>query len=122
MKKLIAVLTLFFAFAFSANAQDDKKMDAVNAAKLDAVKMSEALKLDGQQQEQFINLFVMKHQTLNDPSIPDAKKKEMSYVVEAKIRATLNADQTKALDSDPALLAQLTGPAPAPKKDAPKKK
>jgi hypothetical protein len=109
MKKLIAVLTLFLAFAFNANAQEDKKMDAVNAAKLDAVKMSQSLNLTAEQQDQFVNLFVMKHQAMSDATATDAKKKEITQVMDAKIRATLTSEQMAKLDADPALLAQLTG-------------
>jgi hypothetical protein len=118
MKKLIAVLTLFLAFAFNANAQENKKMDALNAAKLDAVKMSESLNLTAEQQDQFISLFVMKHQTMNDPAATAEKKKEVTKIMDAKIRATLTAEQIQKLDANPALLATLTGTdkLPAPKK------
>lgn len=120
MKKLIAVVTLFFAFAFGANAQEDAKMAAVKAAKADAVKMSETLKLTPDQQTNFVNLFVMKHQTMNDATVPEAKKKEMVRVMDAKIRATLTGEQMQKLDSDPALLSELTG-ADKIKKDTSKK-
>jgi len=109
MKKLVAVVTLFLAFAVGANAQEDKKMDAVNAAKADAVKMTEKLNLTPDQQSAFVNLFVMKHQMMNDASATDAKKKEITEVMNAKIRATLTPDQNQALDNNPELLASLTG-------------
>jgi len=109
MKKLIAVVTLFFAFAVGANAQEDKKMDAVNAAKADAVKMTEKLNLTPDQQSAFVNLFVMKHQMMNDTNATDAKKKEVTEVMNAKIRATLTPDQNQTLDNNPELLATLTG-------------
>lgn len=109
MKKLIAVVTLFFAFAVNANAQEDKKMDAVNAAKADAVKMTETLSLSPEQQSSFVNLFVMKHQVMSDVTASDAKKKEVTEVMNAKIRATLTPTQNAALDNNPELLAVLTG-------------
>jgi hypothetical protein len=119
MKKLIAVLTLFLAFAFSANAQQDKKMNPEDAAKLDAVKLSETIGLQGTQQDDFIRLFVMKHRTMNDPATTEAQKKEMSRVVDLKIRASLTPEQMQKLDAHPEVMAKLTGPAteaPAPKK------
>ena len=109
MKKLIAVVTVFFAFAAGANAQEDKKMDAVNAAKADAVKMTEKLSLTADQQSSFVNLFVMKHQMMNDATATDAKKKEITEVMNAKIRATLTPAQNQTLDNNPELLATLTG-------------
>jgi len=109
MKKLVALVTLFLAFAVSANAQEDKNMNAVNAAKADAVKMTEKLSLTPEQQSAFVNLFVMKHQTMNDAGATDAKKKEITEVMNAKIRATLTPAQNQALDNDPELLATLTG-------------
>ena len=108
MKKLVAVVTLFLAFAFSANAQEGKQ-DAVNAAKADAVKMTEKLNLTPDQQSAFVNLFVMKHQMMNDATVNDAKKKEVTEVMNAKIRATLTPAQNQTLDNNPELLAQLTG-------------
>jgi|SRR5690606_3507470 len=109
MKKLIAVVTLFFAVAFSANAQEAKKMDAVSAAKLDATKMAEFLGLSEYETTSFVNLFVMKHNAMNDQSIPAEKKKEITQVMDAKIRATLNGDQMQKLESNPELYSQLTG-------------
>ncbi len=109
MKKLVAVVTLFFAFVAGANAQEAKKMDAVNAAKADAVKMTEKLNLTSEQQSAFVNLFVMKHQMMDDATATEAKKKEITEVMNAKIRATLTPDQNQRLDNDPELLATLTG-------------
>ncbi len=117
MKKLIAVVTLFLGFAFSANAQQDNKLSAENAAKMDAVKLSEAVGLQGTQQENLVQLFVMKYNVMNDPSVTAERKNEMAKVVEAKLRASLNAEQIKKLDADPALLSKMTGATPAtPKK------
>lgn len=116
MKKVIAVVTLFFAFAFSANAQENKKLEPAQAAKLEAYKMSESLNLTSQQQEAFVNLFVMKHQMLNDATVSDAKKKEITEVMNAKIKATLTPEQNAKLDNNPALLAELTGTAELEKK------
>jgi hypothetical protein len=108
MKKIIAILTLILAFTVNANAQD-KKVSNEEAAKMDAVKLSEFLQLKGTQQDDFMRLFQMKYNTLNDPSMSEERKKEMSRVVEAKLRASLTADQLQKLDSNPELLAKFTG-------------
>ncbi len=44
------------------------------------------------------------------------RKAEMTKIVDAKIRASLTPEQLKKLDSDPKLLAILTGPAETSKK------
>ena len=108
MKKLIAVLTLMFAFAISASAQD-KKMSSEEAAKLDAIKMTESLGLQAQQQMDFQRLFMMKHDVMNDPSMSAERKTEMARVVDLKLRASLTPEQLQKLDSNPELLARLTG-------------
>jgi hypothetical protein len=107
MKKLIAVVTLFLAFAFSANAQTDKRF--ANAAKADAVKMSEKLNLTPQQEEAFINLFAKKYELMEDSAADEAKMKQITEIMNAKIRATLTPDQNATLDNNPVLLAELTG-------------
>ena len=116
MKKLIALFTFLFAFGFGAHAQEAQRQAAANAAKADAVKMTEKLHLQGTQQDDFIRLFVMKHMTMDDPNTPEAKKAEMAQVVDAKIRASLTPEQIKILDADPELQAQLSGKTSGKKK------
>ena len=108
MKKFIAVLTLILAFSVNANAQDQKVSNEI-AAKQDAVELAEFLQLKGTQQEDFMRLFQMKYSTLNDPAMSEERKKEMSRVVEAKLRASLTAEQLQKLDANPALVAKFTG-------------
>ena len=108
MKKFIAVLTLFFAFTVAASAQE-KKLNNEEAAKLDAHRLSEYLELKGTQQDDFISLFVMKYQVLNDPSMSAERKTEMSRIVELKVRASLTPEQIKKLEANPALLAKVIG-------------
>src|SRR4051812_42231359 len=121
MKKLFAVLTLFLAFAFSANAQEGKKISAEEAAKIDAVKLSEAVGLQGTQQQDFIRLFVMKHNVMNDATQTPEQKAKMAQVVDGKIRATLNAEQIQKLEANPELMARLTGTSSATPAVTPKK-
>jgi len=108
MKKIIAVLTLLLAFTVSANAQD-RKMNAEEAAKIDAHKMSEYLGLKGTQQDDFVRLFQMKYNTLNDPNLAQERKTEMSRIVELKIRASLTPEQMQKLEANPEMMATLTG-------------
>lgn len=108
MKKFIAVLTLFFAFSIAASAQE-KKLTNEEAAKLDAHRLSEHLELKGTQQDDFVNLFVMKYQVLNDPNLSAERKTEMSRIVELKVRASLTPEQVKKLEANPELMAKITG-------------
>jgi Skp family chaperone for outer membrane proteins len=116
MKKLIALLTLFLAFAFSANAQQDKKASSEEAAKIDTQKLAQVVTLQGTQEADFTRLFIMKHNKLNNVGVTPADKKEISNVMEAKIRATLDGNQMQKLDAKPEVLAALTGADYAPKK------
>ena len=108
MKKIIAVLTLLLAFTIGANAQD-KKVNVEEAAKQDAFKITEFLGLSGTQQDDFVRLFEMKHQTLSDASLSQERKTEMSRIVEMKIRASLTQTQLQKLETNPELMATLTG-------------
>ena len=108
MKKLIALLTFFFAFAITANAQD-RKVSPEEAAKLDAYKMSEVIGLQGTQQDDFIRLFVMKHRVMNDPAMSEERKKETSRIMEMKLQASLTPEQMQKLNANPELYARLTG-------------
>jgi phosphate/sulfate permease len=118
MKKLLAAVALFFAFSIGASAQEAKgtKMSAEEAAKWDALKMTEVLNISASQQNDFARLFTMKHQVMMDESMSAERKAEMTKIVDAKIRASLTPEQLKKLDSDPKLLAILTGPAETSKK------
>ncbi len=114
MKKLIAACFFFFAFVAGAHAQD-YKMAAEESAKLDAIKMAEVLNLPATQQMDFQRLFQMKYEVMNDPQMSAERKKEMTRVVDLKIRASLTAEQIEKLDKNPDLLAKLTGSGTAEK-------
>ncbi|HEX9979665.1 MAG TPA: hypothetical protein VGB50_03775 [Flavobacterium sp.] len=108
MKKLIALLTFFFAFAINANAQD-RKISPEEAAKIDAYKMAQTIGLEGTQQDDFIRLFVMKHRIMSDPSMSEERKKETTKIMEAKLQASLSPEQMQKLTANPELYARLTG-------------
>ena len=108
MKKIVALLSLFFAFALTANAQATKPSPE-EAAKIDAARMAEFLGLKGAQSDEFITLFVLKHQTLSDPKISDLRKSEMSRITEEKIRASLTPEQLRKLEQNPEVFSSLTG-------------
>jgi hypothetical protein len=109
MKKLIAVLTLFLAFTIGANAQESKAKTSDAEARQDTAKLNELVGLTQTQQDDFVPLFNMKYKTLSNPDLSNDRKKEMSRIVEMKIRASLTADQLQKLDAKPTVLAELTG-------------
>jgi len=107
MKKLIALLTLFMAFSFSANAQENKKAQIGDAAKADVATLNAAVGLTETQQKDFLRLFAMKNMRLSDPNVTDQNRAEMAKVVTGKIRASLDSEQIAKLDADPTVIDKL---------------
>ena len=109
MKKLIAVLTLFLAFTINANAQDkNTPTSSLEKGKKEAAELTEYLALDKSINEAFTRLFEQKNSILEDKNLSQERKTELSRVIEAKIRATLDAKQTERLEKNPELLKRLT--------------
>ncbi|MGC4040269.1 MAG: hypothetical protein QM710_05665 [Flavobacterium sp.] len=109
MKKIIAALTLLFAFSINAHAQDKGYVGLTNGekAKKQAAEISEYLGLDQTMQTNFVALFEYKIEVLNDKNATAERKAEMSKVVEAKIRGTLDGNQMDKLEKNPELLKRL---------------
>ena len=118
MKKLIAVLTLLFAFTITANAQNKKaaatapvakeKVSSDAAAKKDVaaliakVTISESLKND------MYTLMVMKHDALSDAKLTAAQKEEVSQKLVRKMLNGLSTEQRIQVEADSVLLNQLS--------------
>lgn len=107
MKKIVAVFAFLLAFSISANAQDQKSIKI--AAEKDAAVLTEYLGLTETQNEDFVRLFVMKHEILTNNTLTDERKNGMSRDVGLKIMASLTADQKSKLESNPELLQSLKG-------------
>jgi len=108
MKKIIALLTLFFAFSLNAAAQDNRAQIETNAKK-DLEALMSVIKVDDNMQKPFFSLFMKKHEGMSAPNTTEAKKREISAVIEAKLRASLNADQTASLEKNKVVFNQLIG-------------
>jgi len=104
MKKFIAILSVFFAFTIASFAQ----ANPAEQAKKDVASLSEAVTLSEQNKATFLELFKKKHEALSKQGLSDDKKKVIYKSIDAKLRGTLNADQMAKIDSNPALLKQLT--------------
>ncbi|ESU19532.1 hypothetical protein FCR2A7T_16870 [Flavobacterium cauense R2A-7] len=112
MKKIIALLALFFAFSVNVSAQDNSVQIEKNA-KSDLEKLMTVITVENDMQMTFFNLFKKKHEGMLDSNATEASRREISRVIEAKLRATLTPQQTASLEKNKTVLAQLVG-APAP--------
>lgn len=118
MKKLIATLTLMFAFTISSNAQDNKLTKAedvletkerasVEKSKKEAEELTAYLGLNDIQNENFYRLFEHKNRMLEDNNLPVERRAEVLKIIEAKIRASLDANQIDKLEKNPKLFKKL---------------
>ena len=107
MKRILFIFTMMLAFGVTAQAQD-KKASAASKARQEAVEMTDFLKLNSTELDSFTRLFQMKHETLENPNINAAKKKEMSVIVEKKIEASLDGNQIEKLRANKTLWEKLT--------------
>lgn len=107
MKKLIAVITLLFAFSINANAQDKKITSGAEKAKKETLELTQFLNLNETESDNFFRLFENKYRTLEQSDLSAERKVELSRIIEAKIRATLDEKQMDKLDKNPELLKKL---------------
>ena len=70
-----------------------ENFDPVLASKKDAKELTNFLSLNETENANFQRLFEMKHNTLQDKNLSQERRTEMSRIMEAKIRATLNEKQ-----------------------------
>lgn len=106
MKKFFYLFVITFCFAISTSAQD-KKLNSKELATADAKELAQLVKLDVAQTENFARLFEMKYNYLNE-NLSEDRKKELTKIIDAKIRATLSGDQMQVLDKNKELLDRLT--------------
>ena len=118
MKKLIAALTLLLAFTISSNAQnkksttaekviEKKEMESVEKSKKDTEELTTYLGLNDTQNKDFYRLFEQKYRTLEDKNLSVERRKEVSRIIEAKIRASLDVNQIDKLEKNPELFKRL---------------
>lgn len=107
MKKLIAVVTLLFAFTISANAQD-KKASIEELAKKDVAALIEKVTISGSFKKDMYTLMVMKHEKLSNASLTPLQREDISKRIAGKILSGLDESQRKQLDADPELLKKIT--------------
>lgn len=106
MKKIIALLTLFFAFTMNVSAQEKANFDQL--AKSDVALLAKTVKLTAQDEVSFTGLFKKKHEVLSTPNLSEERRKIIVKSIDAKLRATLSADNMAKVDANPELLKKLT--------------
>lgn len=118
MKKIIIVVLIMFSFSQSVNAQINKKtvvaetkkdviLTPEQAAKKDALAISEFLGLDENMKIAFAGLFEMKHNIMQSSSETTDSRREMSRIVSFKIEASIDSNQLEKLKANTALYDQL---------------
>jgi hypothetical protein len=118
MKKIIIASFLMFSFSITINAQSKKKtvvavtkevvsLTPEQAAKKDAVAISEFLGLDENLRTAFTGLFEMKHNVMQSNTETFESRKEMSRIVGLKIEATIDSNQLEKLRANTVLYNQL---------------
>ncbi len=110
MKKIFAVLTLLLAFSISANAQEKSGyvgMDAAAKGKKQAAELSEYLGLNDTMNQNFAMLFEQKFIVFDDKNVTPERRAEVTRVIDAKIRGTLDQNQIERLEKNPELLQKL---------------
>jgi len=107
MRKLIAVVTMVFAFTISAQAQDKKVSNFNDAAQKDVAALIAKITVEQSFKQDMYTLMVMKHEMLAKAKTP-AEKQKISADVEHKILAGVSKEQRKTLTNDPQLLKQLS--------------
>lgn len=107
MKKIIAIVTLFFAFSIGANAQE-KKVSSADAAKKDVAALTAKIKIDPTLQADLTTLMTDKHNAFSNPAMTEMEKANLSKHTLRKIMSALTEEQRNVLNSNPELLKQLT--------------
>lgn len=104
MKKLIAVIALFFAFTIGAFAQES---NAETLAKKDATELTSVLKLNNEVSERVYQIFITKHKTLAlNPSEDD--KKVLFKNIRKEIKDMLTHEQLVLLENNSKVFNNLT--------------
>jgi hypothetical protein len=108
MKKALLIFVLLFTFSLSANAQAEKKglpekkqLSIQEKAKINLTDLTSLVKIEDPSMETaLMQLFVSKYKMITSENITEAEKKEVSNLIDAKLRATLNDELIKKLETE----------------------
>ena len=107
MKKIIAIVFLFFAFSVAANAQD-KKVSSAELAKKDITALITKIKINPTLQADLTTLMISKHDALSNPELSEIEKANVSKHTDRKIMSGLSEEQRNELLKYPDLVKQLS--------------
>lgn len=106
MKKILAILVLFFAFSLSTYAQEERKEELVVLAKKDSKDVVSFLELGDKDQVDFYNLFYYKYDEQSRTS-SEERKKVLSNIITKKLEASLTPDKFEKLKKNTALFERV---------------
>jgi len=104
MKKLFAVIALFFAFTIGASAQESK---VETLAKKDATELTSVLKLNNEVSERVYQIFIHKHKSLAVNPTED-EKKDLFKRIRKEIKEMLTHEQLVLLENNSKVFNNLT--------------
>lgn len=109
MKKIFAILALFLAFTFSANAQESKpNVDATVAANSDFEALNSFMTVDPSLKPKLIQIFKTKHEGLALPNIDGNERKGYMGNAARGLSQVLSKDQMQKLYANNELFDKLT--------------
>ena len=99
MKKILSIFVLFFAM--SASAQTEKKeLSPAEKVKVNVADLTSVMGvMDSDLNNAITQLFEIKHKMLSKNDISEAERNEVSSIIDAKLRATLNGELIQKLES-----------------------
>ena len=107
MKKFIAIVTLLFAFSIQVNGQNKVELTSTEKGTKEAAMLTDYLGLNETQNADFARLFIQKHTVLEDKMLSAESKAELSKIIEAKIRASIDGELIERLVKNQELFKKL---------------
>lgn len=119
MKKIIALFVIMLGFGFTASAQQKKaakttatapvstRISYAEAAKKDLASVDKVATLTAEQKVSVQGLFEYKHREMAAVASSEERKAIISQTIDAKLRATLTAEQMAKLDAKPEVLKKV---------------
>lgn len=106
MKKIFAILALFFAFSISAIAQDvQKNIDTATAA--DFAALNKVIPVPKKAERDIKEAFYAKHKLLTQTDLTAEQKTQISTETETKLSELLSPEQFKKLKANKELFKKL---------------
>jgi hypothetical protein len=103
MKKILSIFVLLFALNASAQVEKktiQKELSIEEKAKINFTDLTSVINLEDPTLDYALTqLFTTKHKMLSREGLTETDKKEVSNLIDAKLRATLNYESIQKLES-----------------------